>query len=164
MRFRDQGRLWERWKNAQVQEILSPGDTTCLKRLEGGFGAEGEKVQPMRERRRVSYFWSWKKKEVWSWKKKEAMVVKGLTSLLAYHQKRVNSTKNPNSCLLLKGYWTVIVNIVIHGQILPLNFNIGTKVNMKEVIIILGRIKCLLHMYAIHMCIHIYTHIYSLLS
>lgn len=37
-------------------------------------------------------------------KKKEVMVVKGLTSLLAYHQKRVNSTKNPNSCLLLKGY------------------------------------------------------------
>lgn len=156
MRFRDQGRLWERWKNAQVQEILSPGDTTCLKRLEGGLGAEGEKVQPMRERRRVSYFWSWKKKEV--------MVVKGLTSLLAYHQNRVNSTKNSNSCLLLKGYWTVIVNIVIHGHILPFNFNIVTKVNMKEVIIILGRIKCLLHMYAIHMCIHIYTHIYSLLS
>lgn len=45
-----------------------------------------------------------KKKKFDLEKKKEVMVVKGLTSLLAYHQKRVNSTKNPNSCLLLKGY------------------------------------------------------------
>ena len=45
-----------------------------------------------------------KKKKFDLEKKKEVMYVKGLTSLLAYHQKRVNSTKNPNSCLLLKGY------------------------------------------------------------